>query len=429
MTGLDHEAGQAMQQNKKSNVIKMDAPWKRQLQFVKGGPNEGAIKSNRFNVQLILNNDENLAGMIGKNMFTNQNEIICTPTWRKKNDDDFWWTDTDDAQLRVYFATEYGISNSAGIEDGIKILAYENAFHPVQDYIKSIEWDGKKRLDRLFIDFLGSEDNKYTRSITRKIMTAAVARVFNPGVKFDNSLILIGKQGAGKSYVLSRLGGQWFNESLNSFKGDDALMKIRGSWIIELAELSAMRTSEVEEVKAFISATVDTYREKFGRNPSRFPRQCVFFGSTNNYEFLKDKTGNRRFWPLPVDKDKRCKNPFEELTDDYVNQLWAEAYQLYLAGEPLHITDEEVQKQAEELQNDHTADDGMAGVIAEYLDEEMRVATCAREIWHECFQNDKQPKRHEISDINQVMRGFNDWEEDRLRFEKYGRQRGFIKKT
>jgi predicted P-loop ATPase len=422
---LDHEAGEKLEQ--KNNVIKIDAPWKKRLQRVKSGPNEGAIKSNRFNIQLILENDEHLKDVARLNTFTSQNEIYKSPKWRRKNDDNLWWTDTDDAQIRMYFATEYGISNNAGIEDGLKILFYNNAFHPVRDYIKSTKWDGKKRIESLFIDFLGAEDDIYSRTITRKMLIAAVARVFEPGVKFDNALILVGKQGTGKSYVLSRLGGEWFNESLNSFKGDEALMKLRGSWIIELAELSAMRTSEVEEVKGFISATVDTYREKFGRNPSRFPRQCVFFGSTNNYEFLKDKTGNRRFWPLSVDKDRRIKNPFEELTDDYISQLWAEAYQAYLDGEPLHLTDDEVIQKAEQLQNNHASDDGMAGEIEEYLNRNSKVAICAREIWFECLENDKQPKRHDITDINQIMRNLEGWKESREYFGKYGRQRGFIR--
>src|SRR5699024_7182513 len=226
---------------------------------------------------------------------------------------------------------------------------------------------------------------------TKIMLVGAVARIFEPGIKFDTALILIGSQGVGKSYVLSRLGGDWFNESINSFKGDEALMKLRNSWIIELAELSAMKSSEVEEVKGFISATIDTYRPKYSRNIARFPRQCVFFGSTNNYEFLKDRTGNRRFLPLPVNKDSRKMNPFEELTDEYVNQVWSEAYHLYKQGTPIHITNEAVQIKAEYLQKEHMSDDGLSGVIDEYISKNFLNRVCARQIWFDALGNVQQP--------------------------------------
>src|SRR5699024_9629847 len=291
------------------------------------------------------------------NEFSGHNEVFKKPIWRRKDDDELFWTDTDDAQLRIYIDTVYGISNISGIEDCLSTVFYKNAYHPIQQYLRSQSWDGKNRLETLFIDFLGADNSKYTKAITRKMLVAAVARVFEPGIKFDTALVLIGKQGVGKSYVLSRLGGEWFNESLNSFSGDEAMIKLRNSWIIELAELYALKHSDVEEVKGFMSATVDTYRPKYGKNIARFPRQCVFFGSTNNFEFLKDTTGNRRFFPLPIDRNKRSKDPFEELTDEYVNQVWAEAYQLYLNEEPLHIMDEDVQQEAKKLQEEHIAKD------------------------------------------------------------------------
>ena len=204
-------------------------------------------------------------------------------------------------------------------------------------------------------------------------------------------------------------------------------MKLRESWIVELAELSALKASEVEEVKAFISATVDTYRPKYSRNIAKFPRQCVFFGSTNSFEFLKDKTGNRRFLPLRVDKKKRTKDPFEELTDEYIDQVWAEAYQLFRNGEEIHITDPEVHKTAVELQREHTADDGLQGVIEQYIEDKFLNKVCARQIWFECLGNIKEPKRHDISDINDVLRRLEGWEQKKTTFGKYGEQRGFVK--
>lgn len=423
LTELDSELIEEYQN--KNNVVKIDKKWKNKLEINQNGN----FKKHRKNIQLILDHDENLKDIGRLNEFSTHREVFNKPTWRKNDDDELLWTDIDESQLRTYIDVHYGISNESGINDVMNNMFYKNSYHPIQKYLKELSWDGKERVDSLFVDFLGAENSEYSRTITRKMLVGAVTRVFEQGAKFDTALILIGQQGAGKSYVLSRLGGEWFNESINSFTGDEALMKLRNSWIIELAELSALKSSEVEEVKGFISATVDTYRPKYGRNIARFPRQCVFFGSTNNFEFLKDQTGNRRFLPLPIEKNKRNKNPFEELTDDYVDQVWAEAYQLYLDNEPLHITDKSVQKKAEELQNEHTADDGLKGVIEEYIDKQNLIKVCARQIWHECLMNDKEPKRHDMSDINDVLRKIDGWEEISTprRFGKYGNQRGFEK--
>lgn len=421
LTELDSELIEEYQN--KNNVVKIDKKWKNKLEINQNGN----FKKHRKNIQLILDHDENLKDIGRLNEFSTHREVFNKPTWRKSDDDELLWTDIDESQLRTYIDVHYGISNESGINDVMNNMFYKNSYHPIQTYLKGLSWDGKERVDSLFIDFLGAENNEYSRTITRKMLVGAVTRVFEQGAKFDTALILIGQQGAGKSYVLSRLGGEWFNESINSFTGDEALMKLRDSWIIELAELSALKSSEVEEVKGFISATVDTYRPKYGRNIARFPRQCVFFGSTNNFEFLKDQTGNRRFLPLPIEKNKRNMNPFEELTDDYVDQVWAEAYQLYLDNEPLHITDKSVQKKAEELQSEHTADDGLKGVIEEYIDKQGLDKVCARQIWHECLMNDKEPKRHDMSDINDVLRKFTGWDETRTNFGRYGTQRGFIK--
>lgn len=424
---LDHEAGQALlnKQKKKqlNNVINFEKAWMYKLDV----NSHGRILNNRKNIQLIFENDENLKNIGRINEFSGHKEIYRTPIWRKKDDNQILWTDVDDAQLRTYLDTNYGISNESAINDVINIVFYKNSYHPIKEYLTGLTWDGTKRMETLFIDFLGAEDDKYSRTVTKIMLVGAVARIFHPGIKFDTALILIGSQGIGKSYVLSRLGRDWYNESVNSFSGDEALMKLRESWIVELAELSALKASEVEEVKAFISATVDTYRPKYSRNIAKFPRQCVFFGSTNSFEFLKDKTGNRRFLPLRVDKKKRTKDPFEELTDEYIDQVWAEAYQLYRNGEEIHITDPEVHKKAVELQNEHTADDGLQGVIEQYIEDKFLNKVCARQIWFECLGNTKEPKRHDISDINDVLRRLEGWKEKRMRFGKYGPQRGFIK--
>lgn len=419
---LDHAAGQALLMR---NVINFDEAWKYKLDVNR----HGKIKPSRKNIKLILEHDENLKDIGRLNVFSGYKEIFRKPFWRNEVDENIFWTDFDDSQLRTYFDENYGITNESGINDCMNIMFYKNSYHPITSYIKSLSWDGVKRVDSFFIDFLGAKDEKYTRVVTRVMLVAAVKRVFEPGCKFDTALILYGKQGIGKSYTLSRLGKEWFNESVNSFTGDEALMKLRNSWIIELAELSALKSSEVEDVKSFISATIDTYRPKYGRNIAQFPRQCVFFGTTNSFEFLKDQTGNRRFLPLTVGENEKKKDPFEELTDEYIDQIWAEAYQLYKNGEPIHITDKDVLNKAKELQESHTADDGLKGVIEEYISDQKLDKVCARQIWYECLMNDREPKRHNISDINEILRNLEGWEQMKTprRFGKYGNQRGFQK--
>ena len=161
-----------------------------------------------------------------------------------------------------------------------------NRFHPVRDYLKGLTWDGTPRAETLYIDYLGAEDSAYTRMVTKQHLKAAVARVMQPGVKFDPCLVLSGPQGIGKPTILAKLGRQWFNDSIVSLQGKDPMEQLQGSWIIELSEMQATNKSENDQIKAFISRQVDKFRAPYGRRTEEFPRQCVFAATTNDYVFL-----------------------------------------------------------------------------------------------------------------------------------------------
>jgi len=295
----------------------------------------GQYKSTIENISLILENDENLKGKIALNEFSHRTMIKGNLPWHrllnKKEGDQ--WKDSDDSSLRHYIEKVYRITSPMKINDGLLIVEEKNKFHPIRDYFNSLVWDGVKRVDNLFIDYLGASDTKYNRMVTRKALVAGVARIFNPGVKFDYMLVLVGKQGVGKSHILSLLGQNWYSDSFNTVQGKEAYEQLQDAWIIEMAELTAAKKAETEAVKHFISKREDIYRVAYGKRVTKFPRQCVFFGTTNEMDFLKDKTGNRRFWPVMVEKHRIKKNLWREDIKAEIHQIWAEAVELWKMGE------------------------------------------------------------------------------------------------
>ncbi|MEG2050912.1 MAG: virulence-associated E family protein [Oscillospiraceae bacterium] len=407
------------------------------------------------NVLIILDNDPNLKGRFAFDEFANRALVLGTLPWDTRS---FrrQWTDTDDAGLRHYIEKCYGISGKERIYDAACLCAFKNKFNDVQRYLQSLQWDGVKRLDTLLIDYLGSEDNIYTRTIIRKSLVAAVARAMTPGVKYDCMPILTGPQGIGKSTFFKILGRSWHSDSLQNFEGKEAAELIQGTWIIEVGELNGLSRSEMNVIKQFLSRTEDIYREPYGRRTGNYPRRCVFFGTTNDNEFLRDQTGNRRFWPVDVGLNKPTKNVFKQLQEE-VDQIWAEAMALWRIGEPLFLTGE-AERLSLEAQDEHKENSAKEGVIREFLNKPLppdwskrdlgqrriywsgnfeakslegllpRDRVCAVEIWCECFNGEtKNFKKAEAAEINGILSGMKEWstKSSSMRFGFYGVQKGF----
>ena len=422
----------------------------------------GTPESDVFNCLVVLKQDLTLKGKIRLDEFAHRLVVIDDLPWRGK-DETPYWTDTDDACLRNYFATKYLIKGKGIIDDALQEVTQDNKFHPVREYLRGLTWDGECRLDTLFIDYIGAEDTEYIRAVTRKWVCGAVARIMDPGVKFDTAIVLYGSQGLGKSLILERLGRKWFNNSLVDIKTKDALEQIQGSWIVELAELAPTYKNDNEIVKAFISRTSDRFRSPYGRRTEEYPRQCVFAGSTNNLMFLKDRTGNRRFWPITGDKDRKTKHSWD-LSMDEIDQLWAEAYHYWSEGEPL-VLEGALEEEALRIQLSHTEGGELVGLIEEYLEMELpedweskdiydrreyirnygdddycgsvpRERVCALEIWCEVMEGDRKnlqnAKAREIIDILQSIKGWSPYSKSvgKMRFGKmYGVQRAFVRDT
>ncbi|MBY2243395.1 virulence-associated E family protein, partial [Clostridioides difficile] len=258
-----------------------DDEWLTRLDY----DNKGSYKKTTNNILMFIENDPYLKGKIAYNEFSNRAVVLGKLPWRKDdklND----WNDSDDSGLRHHIETIYNISSPSKVNDALIIAFENNTFHPIKDYLNSLKWDGIKRVDTLLIDYLGAEDNHYTRTIIRKVLVAAVARVFNPGIKFDNMMVLSGPQGMGKSTFIKKLGGDWYSDSLTTVQGKEAYEQLQGVWLLEMGEMMATKKADIEAVKHFLSKSEDIYRVAYGKRTSRFLRQCVVIGTTNDKEFL-----------------------------------------------------------------------------------------------------------------------------------------------
>lgn len=335
--------------------------WKAELEYTKSGK----LLCNIANIILILENDPALAGHIVHDLFTGMDSAKDGLPWNKNANQ---WTDTDDANLRVWLEKHYDITGKEKIADALTAVLTRHSYHPIRDYLNGLTWDGVPRLDRIIIDYMGAEDSELNRAMSRKHFVAAVARVFNPGCKYDYCLIMSGAEGIGKSTLLRVMGGRWFNDSITTLEGKEGMEQLRRAWVVELGELSSIKRSDVEQVKAHLSKQVDIYRAAYARRVLEHPRQCVFCGTTNEALFLKGNTGNRRFWVIPVVAELRKYRDWNEAIRRDRDQLWAEAVHYYKQGEPLYLS-EELEAQAKQRQQDFNDDndDPIVAMLDKYL--------------------------------------------------------------
>lgn len=351
----------ATERMEKANADFSDADWQKALVLDK----QGHVKDTLDNLVIILRHDEALQ-YIAFNCHRDGIDAKGGLPWEQLKDG---WNDSDNAALKVYLSNTYGLYSPTKTKDAVLAVAAEKAYHPIKEYLEELPvWDGTPRVETLFIDYFGAADTTYTRAVSRKSMVAAVARIYHPGTKFDSVPILNGPQGIGKSTFFAKLAGEWFSDSLTltDMRDKAGPEKLQGYWILELGELAGMRKADVETVKSFISRVDDKYRASYGVSVESHPRQCVIVGSTNAESgFLRDITGNRRFWPIPVSGSSSKKA--WQITKDEVAQIWAETLVLYRRGEKLYLEGEDavlaVAEQADAMETDERE-----GLVRQYLD-------------------------------------------------------------
>ena len=433
-----------------------DDSWKARLVYE---PRTLKLENSLHNIQLILENDPLLRDIVF-NQLADGMEITGQVPWKHPAK---FWRDQDDAQLISYVDNHYGSFSARNYEIAVTKVTDDRSYHPIREMFEALPpWDGVHRVDTLLIDYLGAQDNPYVRAVTRKALCAAYDRVFNPGIKYDYMIVLNGDQGIGKSTLIAKLGMEWFSDSLSLSDMNDktAAEKLQGYWILEIGELAGMKKADIDKVKAFVSRQDDKYRASFGRRVTPHLRQCIFFGTTNTENgYLRDITGNRRFWNVKVTGNGKYQ-PWD-LDTETIQMIWAEAMVLAKAGEPLYLPPE-LEAMAKEEQVLAMEHDEREGVVAEYLDMPLpenwdeltmyqrrefirdtedptrprgmrrRKVVSNIEIWCECFGKSKEDLRpadsYAISAIMVRMRG---WQKapDRQSLPIYGQQRVYIRET
>lgn len=409
------------------------------------------------NILVILRHDPAMKGRLAYDEFTRQHIVKKSLPWRKIERVRDWWNNTDEAGLRHYLESVYEITAIQKIRDGLDLIMYENRFHPVKDYLGRVAWDGQSRLDELLIDYMGAEDSAYTRAATRKCLTAAVARIYEPGIKYDYVLTLVGDQGQGKSTLFRELAGVWFSDSFSGVQNKEAFEQLQGVWIMEIAELAGIRKAEVEAIKHYITKQIDSYRPAYGRVVEHYPRQSILIATTNAKQgFLRDDTGDRRFWPITTMVQEPSYNVFDDLSGAEIDQIWAEAVHRYKAGEPLYL--KELEPEAKKVQEAHKVYDERVAIIAAYLemplpetwphmnilerqlylkDEEqyktgtiLRKKVCVAEIWCELFGgNFKDMNSNNTKGVHSMLTQVRGWSayNSTLVFPIYGKHRAYVR--
>jgi predicted P-loop ATPase len=386
----------------------------------------GQVLQTTNNYGLVFNNDPNI-----RNLFLY--DVFSDKVLKVTKNGFVTWTDNDDSVLRVYLETNYGLYNQSKYYDAFNNTLMERTFHPIKNIIEREDWDGVPRIDNFLHDILRCPQDDYHREVSRMIFYGGISRLYNPGCKFDYMPILIGKQGCGKSSIIKwlALSEQYFTE-INTIEGKEALEQLQGSWVCEFAELLAMvRTKDVEAMKGFISRTTDKYRQAYGRRLSEFPRQCIFVGTTNDYTFLVDKTGNRRYLPVILSLQNGDLFRREAKVKEYILQCWREALTLFNEGNIYLTIPYKYMALVEEAQASVLEDDPKVGLIEAYLDsKEVGDKVCGLEIFTKCLNDIKKNYgTGAAKEISRYMAYHRDWKRcnSTARFETYGVQKYWVK--
>lgn len=422
---------------------------------------QGKYISSINNIFLILKFDPKLKDKLYFDEFENWLKIKGNLPWRVVRKESMDFSD-DDVDCLAHYIECYDVP-FVHLPRALSLVRNSTKVHPVRDYLNGLYWDGEERLDTLFIDYLGANDDIYTRSATRKTFVAAIARVFEPGVQFDTMLVLVGDEGIGKSTLIRTMANKWFSDCLGDIHDKSGMESLRGVWFMEVSELSGFRRAEEEAIKRFISSRVDIYRPAFGRQLARFPRQTIFFGTSNREEFLKSDHKNRRYLPIGCEKDLITKDIWKDLTEKEVGLIWAEAMSRYQAGESLDLSKEE-KELATKIRERYTEHDDRAGLIKHFLDMPLpedwedkntleriqfirngsdnefgvgnpvtvqRTKVCVAEIWCEVMERRTgEMTANNTKFIHDILKRMKGWKAGKAaRFGHYGTQRAYYRKS
>ena len=395
---------------------------------------KGHVRQTISNYVYALNHDPWLRGNIRYNIMTERDCILGEVGWPRGSEA---ITDMDISHLKLHLERNYGLNGSDKMLDAIRIVANENQFHPVRDYLESLKWDGQERIREVLPKYLGAEDCPLNYEFLKVFLMGAISRVFMPGVKFELMLCLVGGQGAGKSsfFRLLAVRDEWFSDDLKKIDDENVYRKLQGHWIIEMSEMIATANAKsIEEVRGFISRTKETYKIPYDKYPADRARQCVFAGTSNSLDFLPlDRAGNRRFLPILVDPEKVETHILENEAEAraYINQLWAEAMTIYRSGKFRLSLSKEMEKEARKRQLEFMPEDTTTGRIQSYLDSLKTDVTCTLQIIEEGLGRINAPTQREIRDVNDIMNhSIVGWEAGtHKRLPGYGTQRTWRRKT
>jgi predicted P-loop ATPase len=385
------------------------------------------------NAAIILREDSLFKKHIRENMFRQRIELYGKMPWNRTGLD---VTDRDEVHIRYYMEMMYHYSSERRVREALQIVATENQYHPVRDYLNSLTWDGNPRIRYALNHFLGAEISDYHEECLKLFLLGAISRVFKPGCKFEYMLCLVGGQGAGKSSFARFLAANdlWFTDDLKRLDDERVYERLVGHWICEMAEMiPILNTRFIESTKGFLSKQYDNYRVPYSVRAEDRPRQCVFIGTSNVVNFLPlDRSGNRRFLPIMCDEEKAEIHILEDEVASrlYMVQLWAEAMVIYREGKFKLKLPPEIEKNLVDYQRPFMQEDTWTGLIQEWLDHTENNLVCSYQIYNEALGEPGKPRNSVTREIGLIMnssiKGWKPYPNPRS-IPKYGKQRGWMR--
>ena len=402
---------------------------------------KGGVRNSIKNCLTVFQHDPLLSGAMAYNLLTDRTDIVKPIGYDRSSSASM--TDTDMKYIRLYLEENYDLTSEKKIIDAADLAAHQNSYHPVRDYLNSLAWDGTERICYCLHHFLGAEADEYTFQALRLFLLGAIHRAFHPGCKFEVMLCLVGGQGAGKSTFFRLLAGkdEWFSDDLRKLDDENVYRKLQGHWIIEMSEMIATANAKsIEEIKSFLSKQKETYKIPYETHPADRLRQCVFAGTTNRQDFLpRDRTGNRRFIPIPVDATQAEVHILDNEAESraYIDQLWAEAMTIYNSGDYKLTFSPAMQEALQICQKDFMQEDTQAGMIYAFLEDYTGDRVCSKQLYTEALGNLNLPAEWETRAICEIMTAgiangeIKGWIAHKAakRYPKYGVQKGWERVT